>query len=53
LVLGDIYRAKNLKDSSMVAVKKEIKSLMMTPKWKEIRKEHPQLIIDLMESAIH
>jgi hypothetical protein len=51
LVLGDMYRAKNLKDSSMDVAKEEIKPLMMTPKWKEIRKDHSQLIIDLMESA--
>lgn len=52
LVLADIYRDQCLKKSGMEYVEKNIKSVMETPKWKEIEKDYPDVKMDIMESLL-
>ena len=53
LVLGEMYRAQHLKETSMMFLVENIKAVMKTEEWVEMEKKYPSLVIEVMKAAIN
>ena len=52
LVLGEMYRAQHLKETSRKFLVNNITTVIKTEKWKEMEKEHPSLGFEVMKAAL-
>ena len=52
LVLADMYNVKYLKNFVLDFLVQEFSSLRQTEKWKKMKKNHPDLMIEIMEKVI-
>ena len=52
LVLADMYNVKYLKNFVLDFLVQEFSSLRQTEKWEKMKKNHPDLMIEIMEKVI-
>ena len=52
LVLADKYNVKYLKKSVLDFVVKKVSSLRKTEKWKDMKKDHPDLMFQVVEKVM-